>query len=94
MQEVNLEEFKTLLNDIKDRYMFLQIKGLINTTYIIDSATILMNNFRIIVTDKENQDIEINVETVDKFSISKNKNVFILEIDKLNIVKIQIDKVS
>lgn len=94
MQEVNLEEFKTLLNDIKDRYMFLQIKGLINTTYIIESATILMNNFRIIVTDKENQDIEINVETVDKFSISKNKNVFILEIDKLNIVKIQIDKVS
>lgn len=94
MQEANLEEFKTLLNDIKDRYMFLQIKGLINTTYIIESATILMNNFRIIVTDKENQDIEINVETVDKFSISKNKNVFILEIDKLNIVKIQIDKVS
>lgn len=94
MQEVNLEEFKTLLNDIKDRYMFLQINGLINTTYIIDSATILMNNFRIIVTDKENQDIEINVETVDKFSISKNKNIFILEIDKLNIVKIQIDLVS
>lgn len=94
MQEVNFEEFKTLLNDIKNRYMFLQIKGLINTTYIIDSATILMNNFRIIVTDKENQDIEINVETVDKFSISKNKNVFILEIDKLNIVKIQIDLVS
>ena len=71
MQEVNFEEFKTLLNDIKNRYMFLQIKGLINTTYIIESATILMNNFRIIVTDKENQDIEINVETVDKFSISK-----------------------
>lgn len=94
MQEVNFEEFKTLLNDIKNRYMFLQIKGLINTTYIIESATILMNNFRIIVTDKENQDIEINVETVDKFSISKNKNVFILEIDKLNIVKIQIDLVS
>lgn len=94
MQEVNFEEFKTLLNDIKNRYMFLQIKGLINTTYIIDSATILMNNFRIIVTDKENQDIEINVETVDKFSISKNRNVFILEIDKLNIVKIQIDLVS
>lgn len=94
MEEVNLEEFKILLNKINEKYIFLQIKGIINTTHIIESANILMNNFRIIITDKENQDIEINVETVDKFSISKNKNVYLLEIDELNIVKIEVDKVS
>ena len=94
MEEVNLEEFKILLNKINEKYIFVQIKGIINTTHIIESANILMNNFRIIITDKENQDIEINVETFYKFSISKNKNVYLLEIDELNIVKIEVDKVS
>ena len=54
MEEVNLEEFKILLNKINEKYIFLQIKGIINTTHIIESANILMNNFRIIITDKEN----------------------------------------
>ena len=94
MNEINLEEFKNLVNNVNDKYIFLQIKGLINTTYIIECATILMNNFRIIVTDKENQDIEINIETVDKFSVSKAENVFEIDIDELNVVKIEIDKVS
>lgn len=92
MEEIDFEDFKQRIEEFKDKCAYLSIDSWIKTLFIIEKNKILINNYRLILSDKK--DIEFQIDQFSNFYVSKFKNVFKLQSEELGDILIDFDRNS
>ncbi len=94
MEEIDFEEFKQRIEEFKGKCAYLSIDSWIKTLFIIEKSKILINNYRLILSDKKDIDIEFQIDQFSNFYVSEFKNVFKLQSEELGDILIDFDKNS
>lgn len=94
MNEISFEKLKQKLNELKGKCAYVNVDGNIKTLFIIETSEILINNYRMILTDGKDVDVEFNIDQFSNFYVSKFKNIFKLQSEELGDILIDFDKNS
>lgn len=99
MEEITFEKFKKYLyfNEEKDLYIYL--KGTIKTLITINKSIFMINDTMLLINnsvrdDVEDYDIEINLNEVNSFYSSKDKDSFKLILNDGIEIELDFDKNS
>lgn len=99
MEEITFEKFKKYLyfNEEKDLYIYL--KGTIKTLITINKSIFMIKDTMLLINnsvrdDVEDYDVEINLNEVNRFYSSKDKDSFKLTLNDGTEIELDFDKNS
>lgn len=94
MREITFEDLKKEMEKFQGKDLYVEVSTLISTFIIIKKCRIVIDNYRIVLSDGEDGDIEIEIEPIIKIELSEEGNSFYLKFSMEEMVILVFDKNS
>lgn len=94
MKKISFEELKKEIQKFQGKQLYVDISTLINTFIIVKKCRIIINNYRIVLSDSQDVDIEIGIEPILEIESEEDGSIFNLKFGMGEMVTLDFDKNS
>lgn len=92
MREITFEDLKKEIQKFQGKNLYVEVSTVIKTFITIKQCGIIIDNYRIILSDGEDGDVEIESELIKKIELSETGNNFYLKFGMGEMVTLNFDK--